>query len=51
MYLEQRVQKIVGGEGVGRGGGEGEVGGARVGAEEVGGLESMVGGMGWGVRE
>lgn len=51
MYLEQRVQKIIGGDGVGRRGGEGEVGGARVGAEELGGLENVVGGMGWGVKE
>lgn len=50
MYLEQRVQKIVGGESKGRGGGEGEVGGARVGAEEVSGLENVAGGMGWGAR-
>lgn len=50
-YLEQRVGKIVGGEGERRGGEEGEVGGARIGAEEVGGLENVVGNMRWGVRE
>lgn len=51
MYLEKRVKKIVGGEGEGRGGGEGEVGGVRVDAEEVGGLENVMEGMRWGVRE
>ncbi|MCJ1469939.1 hypothetical protein MMC07_008583, partial [Pseudocyphellaria aurata] len=40
-YLDQRVRKIVGGEGAGKVVGEGEVSGAKVRAEEVGGLENV----------
>lgn len=41
----------MGGDGEGKVGGEGEVSGARASVEEVGGLENVVGGMGWGMRE